>query len=153
MGAETRGVDKRPVDANQILDWLLSLPERFGPAVFVMFSFGYDITQILKHLPYEKAWEIEKRETYSIHKDKRKRIRHSPVLWKGYAITYVKGKSFDVWRLADPERPYRGKKLHTSAHVRIYDVFGFFQCSFSTVVRSMVDSGARPEKKPISSRR
>jgi hypothetical protein len=52
------------------------------------------------------------------------------VLWKGYAISYVKGKSLDVWRLADPEKPYRGKKLHTSAHIRIYDVFGFFQSSF-----------------------
>ena len=73
--------------------------------------------------------------------DKRRRIAHSPVLWKGYAISYVKGKSFDVWRLADPEKPYRGKKLHTSAHIRIYDVFGFFQSSFSAVVKSMVDSG------------
>ena len=141
MAPETRGLDKRPLDAIQILDWLLSLPEQFGPAVFVMFSFGYDITQILKHLPYEKAWEIEKRETYPDQKDKRRRIAHSPVLWKGYAISYVKGKSFDVWRLADPDKPYRGKKLHTSAHIRIYDVFGFFQSSFSAVVKSMVDSG------------
>ena len=141
MALETRGFDKRPLTSVEILDWLLSLPERFGPAVFVMFSFGYDITQILKHLPYAKAWEIEKRETYSIHKDKRRRIAHSPVLWKGYAISYVKGKSFDVWRLADPDQPYLGKKLHTTAHIRIYDVFGFFQSSFSAVVKSMVDSG------------
>jgi hypothetical protein len=141
MAAQTSGLDKRPLTAFEILDWFLSLPERFGPAVFVMFSFGYDITQILKHLPYEKAWEIEKRETYSDQKDQRRRIRHSPVLWKGYAISYVKGKSFDVWRLADPEKPYRGKKLHTSAHIRIYDVFGFFQSSFSAVVDSMVSSG------------
>ncbi len=141
MAAETRGVDKRPLNAVEILDWLLSLPEQFGPAVFVMFSFDYDITQILKHLPYEKAWEIEKRETYPDRNGKTRRIAHSPVLWKGYAISYVKGKSFDVWRLADPEKPYLGKKLHTSAHIRIYDVFGFFQCSFSAVVKSMVDSG------------
>src|SRR5271166_2433080 len=86
--AETRGLDKRPLDATQILDWLLSLPEQFGPAVFVMFSFGYDITQILKNLPYEKAWEIEKRETYSDRKGERRRIAHAPVLWKNYAISY-----------------------------------------------------------------
>jgi hypothetical protein len=141
VAAETGGLDKRPLYAVQILDSLLSLPDQFGLAVFVMFSFGYDITQILKHLPYEKAWQIEKRETYSDRKDQRRRIAHSPVLWKGYAISYVKGKSLDVWRLADPEKPYRGKKLHTSAHIRIYDVFGFFQSSFSAVVKSMVDSG------------
>jgi DNA polymerase elongation subunit (family B) len=63
------------------------------------------------------------------------------VLWKDYAISYVKGKSFDVWRLADPSKPYRGKKLHTSAHIRIYDVFGFFQSSFSAVATSMVENG------------
>jgi hypothetical protein len=141
MAAETSGLDKRPLDAVQILDWLLSLPEQFGPAVYAIFSGGYDITQILKHLPYEKAWQIEKRETHSDQKDKRRRVAHSPVLWKGYAISYVKGKSFDVWRLADPDRPYRGKKLHTTAHIRVYDVFGFFQSSFSAVVDSMVGSG------------
>ena len=141
IAPETTGLDKRPLHAVQILDWLLSLSDQFGPAVFVMFSFGYDITQILKHLPYEKAWEIEKRETYRDQNGKRRRIGHSPVLWRGYAISFVKGKSLDVWRLADPEKPYRGKKLHTSAHVRIYDAFGFFQSSFSAVVKSMVDSG------------
>ncbi len=141
IASETLGLDKRPLDAIQILDWLLSLSEQFGPAVFVMFSFGYDITQILKHLPYEKAWQIEKRETYPDRNGKSRRIRHSPVLWRGYAISYVKGKSFDVWRLADPDEPYLGNKLNTSAHIRIYDVFGFFQSSFSAVVKSMVDSG------------
>jgi hypothetical protein len=140
MAPQTLGTDKRPLDAMQILDWLLSLAEQFGPAVWVMFSFGYDITQILKHFPYEKAWQIEKRETYPDQNGKRRRIAHSPVLWKGYAISYVKGKSFDVWRLADPDQPYLGKKLHTTAHIRIYDVFGFFQSSFSAVVESMVKS-------------
>jgi hypothetical protein len=106
-----------------------------------MFSFSYDITQILKHLPYEKAWEIAKRKTYPDRNGKTRRIAHSPVLWKGYAISYVKGKSFDVWRLADREKPYRGKKLNTSAHIKIYDVYGFFNSSFSAVVKSMVDSG------------
>ena len=35
--ADTRGLDKRPLDAIPILDWLLSLPEQFGPALPVMF--------------------------------------------------------------------------------------------------------------------
>ena len=38
-------------------------------------------------------------------------------------------------------------RISTVAHVRIYDVFGFFQSSFSAVVKSMVDSGrASPEE-------
>ena len=147
MAPQTLGTDKRPLDAIQLLDWLLGLPGQFGPAVWVMFSFGYDITQILKHLPYEKAWQIEKRETYPDQNGKRRRIAHSLVLWNGYAISYVKGKSFDVWRLADPDHPYLGKKLHTTAHIRIYDVFGFFQSSFSAVVESMVKSDRATEEE------
>jgi hypothetical protein len=147
MASETSGLDKRPLDAVQMLDWLLSLPEQFGPAVYVIFSGGYDNTQILKQLPYDKVWQIEKRETYRDQNGKRRRIGHSPVLWKGYAISCVKGKSFDVWRLADPEKPYLGKKLHTTAHVRIFDVFGFFQSSFSAVVGSMVETGRAIKKE------
>jgi hypothetical protein len=56
---ETRGVDKRPLSPVEILDWLLDLPRRYdGKAVFVMFSFKYDITQIIKHFDYFTAWEI-----------------------------------------------------------------------------------------------
>jgi hypothetical protein len=141
VSSDTHGLDKSALDAIQILDWLLSLPERFGPAVFVMFSFGYDITQILKHLPHEKAWQIEKRETCPDSCGNKRPIGHAPVFWGNYAISYIKGKSFDVWRLADPDRPYIGGKINTSAHIRIYDVFGFFQSGFSAVADSMVKSG------------
>ena len=152
MSPETHGLDKRPLSVAHILEWLLSLPERFGPAIFTIFSGGYDSTQILKHLPYEKVWEIEKRETYPDRNDKRRRIGHSPVLWKGYAVSYIKGKSFDLWRLRDPDKPYaRGKDgakhIDASAHIRIYDVFGFFQSSFSAVVKSMVDSGRATQEE------
>ena len=151
--AESRGLDKRPLDVVQILDWLVSLPDQFGPAVYVSFSFGYDVTQILKHLPYEKAWEIEKRETYSDKRENRRPIANAPVFWRNYAISYVKGKSFDVWRLADTDRPYINGKINKDAHIRIYDAFGFFQSSFTAVVDSMVKSGraSKPEADFLSS--
>jgi hypothetical protein len=144
---ETAGLDHRPLDAVRILDWLLDLRRQFGPAVFVAFSFGYDVTQLLRHLPYKTVWEIIKRETYPDAQGRKRPIGNSPVLWKGYAIKYTKGKSLELWRLADPNRPYKGKRLSTSAHIRVYDVFGFFQSSFSLVTKSMVDSGrAAPEE-------
>jgi hypothetical protein len=146
--AETRGTDKKPLGAAEILDWLLDLPRDFGRAVFLGFSIGYDVTQILSHLPCRTAWEIVKRETYPDADGKTRPIGHAPVFWKGYAIAYAKGKSIDIWRLADPDRPWLppakpgGKKrLNKSAHIRIFDVFGFFQSSFSAVTDSMVDSG------------
>ena len=141
VAAETHGVDKRPLSAVEILDWLLDLPRQYdGKAVFVMFSFKYDIAQILKHFDYYRAWEILKRETYPDKNGVVRQIGHAPVFWKGYAITYIDGKSFDIWRLADPDKPYQNGRLKSSAHIRIYDVFGFFQSGFSAVADSMVKS-------------
>jgi hypothetical protein len=84
--AETHGLDKRPLEAVEILDWLLDVPSRFGPAVYVMFSFGYDMTQILRHLPYKTVWEIVKRETFPNPEGGKRKIGNSPVLWGDYAI-------------------------------------------------------------------
>jgi hypothetical protein len=138
--AETHGMDKRPLAVEKILDWLLDLPRQFGKAVFVMFSFRYDIAQILKHLDYYTAWEIFKHET---HPDKGvvKTIGHAPVFWKGYAIHYIDGKCIDIKRLANPDKPSQGGRSKYSARIRIYDVFGFWGSSFSAVVGSMVQSG------------
>ena len=144
---ETRGLDKRPLSTIEILDYLLDLPKHFGRAVFVMFSFSYDVTQILKNLPFSTVWEIVKRETYRDADGNRRKIGHAPVFWKGYAVTYVKGKYIELWRLADPDKPYNGKRLNASAHIQIYDVFGFFQSSFSAVVDSMVESGRATQEE------
>jgi hypothetical protein len=37
--AGTHGMDKRPLNVVEILDWLLDLPRQYGNAVFIMFSF------------------------------------------------------------------------------------------------------------------
>jgi hypothetical protein len=138
--AETHGMDKRPLAVEKILDWLLDLPRQFGKAVFVMFSFRYDIAQILKHLDRYTVWEIFKHKT---HPDKGviKQIGHAPVFWKGYAIHYIDGKYIDIKRLANPDKPSQGGRSKYSASIRIYDVFGFWGSSFSAVVDSMVQSG------------
>jgi hypothetical protein len=138
--AETHGMDKRPLAVEKILDWLLDLPRQFRKAAFVMFSFRYDIAQILKHLDYYTVWEIFKHET---HPDKgvKKQIGHAPVFWKGYAIQYIDGKYIDIKRLANPDKPSQGGRSKYSASIRIYDVFGFWGSSFSAVVDSMVQSG------------
>lgn len=138
---EPKGLDKKPLGAAEILDYLLDLPSEFGSAVYIMFSASYDVTQILKSPPLSTVWEIVKRETYPDDKGNNRKIGHAPVFWKGYAIGYLKGKSLELWRLADPNKPYNGKRLNASAHIEIYDVFGFFQSSFSAVVDSMVARG------------
>jgi hypothetical protein len=83
--AETHGMDKRPLSVVEILDWLLDLRRQYGKAVFVMFSFKYDIAQLLKHLDYFTAWEIFKHKTY---RDK-KHIGHAPVFGKNMRSTIL----------------------------------------------------------------
>src|SRR5208282_258708 len=62
VNPETTDTDKRPIDPRALLEWLVSLPEKFGEnAIFVMYSFSYDVTHILRHLRFEKVWEIFKK--------------------------------------------------------------------------------------------
>ena len=180
---ESCGIDKRPLGSIEILDWLLSLPEQFNNnAIFVGFSLGYDITQILRNLPYPVAWEIVKRERYPGPRWKRSEasagtaaspstgedrgegdhvrgagapassaaptaqkglsIGHAPVFYKDYAISYFKGKFLRLWRLANPDKPYGGDgKINACQFINIYDTFGFFQTSFSSIVNDMVNNG------------
>jgi DNA polymerase type B, organellar and viral len=158
----TKSNDKRPLGARQIIDWLLSLPEQFAlrdprGAVFVMFTFSYDVTKILEELPYKTAWEICKGKTFPDDKGVSRDIGRSPVLWKDYAISYCKGKFFRLSRLRDPDKPFtadkKGKRIiDASAKITIYDTFGFFQSSFSAVADSMVNNGraAKNEAELIS---
>ena len=64
--------DKRMLRGDEILDWLLSLPKKYGPAIFIMFGMSYDATQILKALKdllskewhFKKVYEICKRQKF-----------------------------------------------------------------------------------------
>jgi hypothetical protein len=59
--------DKRFLDGIEAVEFYLSLPDRYGPlCYFVMFSFNYDVTMLLKGLRqgrsnswhYDRVWEI-----------------------------------------------------------------------------------------------
>jgi hypothetical protein len=117
-----------------------------------MFSFGYDVTQIFRHLPYPTVWEILKRETYPDKQGRKRSIGHSPVLWRGYAISLTPGKCLELWKLVDPDKPYKGKQLSSSAHIKIYDVFGFFQSSFRSFAARLVEP-TRSQNITVTGRR
>jgi hypothetical protein len=136
--------DKRPLSSEELLDFLTSLPAKYGPAQgypdgvkFVSFAFNYDVTMILHDLPYAKVREIAWRKRFGTSQ----KIR-SPVLWGGYAIDHLKGKHLRIWKLRDPDNPYRyelrdgmpifdsragrlKKKLDADAYINIEDAFGF----------------------------
>jgi hypothetical protein len=144
--------DKRPLSSFEILEWLTSLPEKFSHGNgfpdgvnFVAFSFGYDATQILNDLPYKKVWEITRKKKYGTKKEIR-----GPIFVGPYAIDYLKAQHFEVWKLRDPDKPYRvkidkngnkRKELDSTAYINIQDAFGFYQESFIKATASLVKNG------------
>ncbi len=143
--------EKRPLRSREILDWLLTLPETFGDVNFVMYSFGYDMTQILAGLPYETAYEIVKQESYKKDANGRRRKFRGDVFYGPYGISYLKGKYFKLGRLRDPASPFvigddGKKKIDYATSITIYDAFGFYGKSFAEVVKSLIGQGyATPE--------
>ncbi len=144
----TNGPGKQPLSVYKIVDWLLSLPKKFGQAIFVSFAFGYDATQIFKSLPRKTVWEILKRETYPDETGAKKTIGSSPVLWDEFAFSYIKGKYLEIWKLRDRDKPHGDSgKLDTISHIKIFDTFSFFQEGLSKVVFSMVATDRASEEE------
>jgi hypothetical protein len=60
INPETTDVDKRPLDPRAVLDWLVNLPSKYSVgAIFVMFSFSYDVTHILRHLRFDNLGDFQ----------------------------------------------------------------------------------------------
>lgn len=143
---DTAGLNKRPLGTKETFDWLLSLPEHFGPAWFVMFASGYDMCQLLKNLPWGKAYQLFKRETLPDANGVTRKIERGIVLWDEYAISWFPGKFFNLWLLKDPQSPYDGEgRLQSEKHIRIHDVFGFFQTGFTKIASDMAKRGEASE--------
>ncbi len=148
---------KRALATREMLDWLVTLPERFPNAVFVSFAFNYDVTQILHDLPRNKAYEITRRKKLASPEDAEDEgeedqtggfaIGEAPVLWGRFALKYLKSKMFQVWELKDPDNPFvydekTGKrKLALKRGITIYDTFGFYQSAFKSVSADLVTKG------------
>ncbi|MEJ0094304.1 MAG: DNA polymerase [Methylocella sp.] len=137
---------KRALSSREILEWLLELPKIFGDVNFVMFSFGYDMTQILLGLPRETAWEILKQETFPNENGQKGRKVRTHTFYGPFGIKYIKGKSFTLGRLRDPERPFKvsakGDRVPDYiTSITIHDAFGFYSSRFADVVKSLVKPG------------
>lgn len=120
-----------------ILEWLLDLKDRYGDAIFVWFGSSYDATQLFVDLPYKKAFELQHGRPFD-RPDMKPRLGRY-VLWRGYALSYIKQKCLKISRLRDPRNPRNKKTGHFdfSATITLYDVFGFFQTSFLKAARSI----------------
>jgi len=109
--------DGAALSVRDCLEFLLSLPPE---PILVGFAFGYDANQIIRG--------IGKIETLN-------RILHPPqgqygprsTFWGDYAITWQPWQYFRVSRV---DRSGRKPVVDKSTTRTVYDVIGFFQCSF-----------------------
>jgi hypothetical protein len=138
--------DKRNLRGEEILQWLLSLPDKYGNATFAMFGMSYDATQILKALGdflsnkrhFEKVYAICKREKHGT-----KRSVKASVCVGDYSIDYLKGRRLVIKKIKRGEDGV----IRTVKKITIYDLFGFYQSKFVEVVESLVPLGlANPDE-------
>jgi hypothetical protein len=158
INPETTDEDKRPLDPRAVLEWLVNLPGKYNDgAIFVMFSFSYDVTHILRHLRFDKAWQIFKEEKYDKDRTKRRKIRSRVFCgdpFDEYVMKYRNRKQLDIWKLRDPANPYsRDEKggyvlnkdghkiMDTIAHITLFDTHPFYQQSFVKAMRFLVKTG------------
>lgn len=106
------------LDSERILSWLADLPYKFPQSIFVSYAFGYDIVQALADLPYPLLRELQHECPLDRIGDPTwKKPRHYSVEWRGFKLSYRRGKYFTI------------KRGHGRT-ATIYDVFSYFQCRF-----------------------
>ena len=166
VNPDTTDDDKKPLDPRALLEWLVSLPEKFNPmihrdkrnVVFVMYSFSYDVTHILRHLRFEKTWEIFKEEKYDKDRKKRRKIKGRVFCghpFDDFVMKYRNRKQLDIWKLRDPKERWERwsaggeyvlekdgkKKLDYVSHITLFDTHPFFQQSFVKAADFLVKIG------------
>jgi DNA polymerase type B, organellar and viral len=126
-----------PLTTKQILAWLFEVKRENEKSIFISFAFGYDVAQLIADLPYDIAWELQHGKKL-IDKDDSDVLANNRKIvdWDGYGFQYLKGKSFSIWS---------HQKNRIKQTIRIYDVFGFFQCSFLAAIKSMPNVASEAE--------
>jgi hypothetical protein len=106
----------------EIFEFLLSLPEKHGKALYFIYSGSYDATMWMKWL-----------DQFAIFRWRKKGICR----WKHYLIKFVQRREFILYDKLSLQTQLitRGKhkgeyRKWYSRQIHIYDVFGFFQMSF-----------------------
>lgn len=110
----------------QMLDFIISVGERFPRAIHVGFAFGYDSNMIVKTLaPVTLA---------RLHRQGWVRLTRRSNGAK-YTITFAKGKYFRVTRYKDGYHHQHNSTAKTT--VQIFDIFSFFASSFIKAYEDM----------------
>jgi len=98
---------------------------------FVGFFFDYDISNILRDLPWDVLRKLADRESRTkriIRKNGEVKEVVQGVYWRGFRFDHIPRKSFTLERIG-PDQKRIGKTFH------LHDVFGFFACSFLKAIQ------------------
>jgi hypothetical protein len=134
----TRHRDGERLTTRDCLEFLLSLPVE---PILIGFHFtGYDANQILRGIMGTNNGSTIRR----ILKPNQGKYGPLSTYWGDYAITYQPGKYFRVSRL-DPDTR---KPIKQSCRT-VYEVFGFFQCSFIDAIEKW-NIGSEDERSMIN---
>lgn len=99
----------------EMLEYIMSVAERFPHAIHVGYSFKYDANMLIKNLPEAKIQRVWKNGTVS--------FRFDAQYW--WTLKWIPGKMFTLTR-----RWGKSKNTRARTTVTIYDYFSFFGKSF-----------------------
>lgn len=111
----------RGLNTSRCLEFLLDLKIKHSSAVFVGFAINYDVNMMLGNLPHSlitELWQKGRCYWYDHGTDRE------------YTLQYIPSKWFDVTWFEKSDGTSR-----TVAHIRLWDVWGFFQSSFVKALR------------------
>ena len=132
--------------SENLMEFLLEQPRKFMSKEakpmrprFIGFGNEYDWAQILKDLPHDKLWEIQKGIPWKDRHNPNARSRRGRwTLWRGYAVSVIPGKSIKLCKLRDRSTPWKWqvqkdgslkRYLDYGEKIEIEDAFGFFNNS------------------------
>lgn len=126
--------DKEQLSTVQCLEFLLNLPRRRQRVCVCGFAFNYDVNHLLVDLRdnWRKVKRLSKGDYVGIYIDNRHR----------YVIKNIPKKALEIWK-----KEKRGRQWVNTNYVRVYDVFGFFQCSFLKAIEE--HKIGNPEQKAV----
>jgi len=126
----------QPLTTDDILEFICNAPKMY---YYVGFSFGYDVTMILRDLSDEAKRKLFRPRVWS--------KGFSPYVWYGqYEVDYLPRQFLRVRRV----RIIDGKPVPVKSSVRvIYETFGFFQKSFLKVLEQF-SIGSPEQRKQIA---
>lgn len=108
----------------ELLDFICDEP---AGSILVGFSFGYDVTMILRDLSSERRERLLAPAVFGAGKSRY-------VYYKNFGIEYLKRNYFRVCRTV--KMPDGRRRIIKGSTRTIWEVFGFFQCSFLKALKN-----------------